>query len=409
MSLAPAYPVAGGVSIPAIASSAPRRDLRLDLFRGFALICIFIDHIPGNLFSAYTFQNLGFSDASELFVFISAYTAGLVYMGAARREDIVFASLRIWRRARQIYIAHFFLLVVFCAGVAWASVKFGTLSYVQGMNIQSFLEEPHVAILEALKLTFQPIFMDILPLYIVLLAFFPLMLWLIKKDRWLAFTLSLGLYVLVREFDFSLPDYPRGEAWKFNPLAWQLLFVIGAILGSSPRGGAFAVPRRRWLVALAATYAVAVYVVATMDWQYNVTGSLLPLELRTLLFPIMDRTNLSLWRVTHLLALAYLAASFLRADSPWLRSRVVRPLVLCGQHSLVIFCLGVLLSFAGWVVMVEVGSSPPLQFLVNAGGVAVLAAVAYALSLAFPRRGPQIAAASGKTVSTVPGVLATLR
>ncbi|HEV8574387.1 MAG TPA: OpgC domain-containing protein, partial [Dehalococcoidia bacterium] len=169
-----------------------------------------------------------------------------------------------------------------------------------------------------------------------------------------------------------------------NPLAWQLLFVIGAILGSSPHGGAFPVPRRRSLVVLAAAYAVFAFVVTMMDWQYGVNDSLFPRELRALLFPIMDRTNLSLWRLTHLLALAYITAYFLRANTPWLRWRVMRPLILCGQHSLEIFCLGVLLSIAGWIVLAEVDGSLPFQFLVNASGVATMTAVAFLLSLASP-------------------------
>lgn len=366
---------------PANDPSSPGRDLRLDFFRGLALVCVFIDHIPGNLLADYTVRNLGFSDASELFVFISAYTAGLVYMWVMQRDGFAFSSLRIWRRVWQLYVAHFLLLVVFCTWVGWTSMRFGTPIYVQGMNVASFLQDPHLTILEALILKFQPVYMDILPLYIVLLAFFPLVLWLIRQSRWLALAVSLGLYVLVREFQLNLLDYPGGAPWKFNPLAWQLLFVIGASLGASPRGEAFPVPRRRTLLALAAAYAVFAYVFTPTAWQYDVNSSLVPSGLKALLFPIMDRSNLSLWRLTHVLALAYITTYFLRTDSPLLGWRVVRPLILCGQHSLQIFCLGVLLSLAGWVVMVEVSDSLPFQFLINAGGIVIMAGVAFLLSL----------------------------
>src|SRR5262249_3704600 len=51
------------------------RDLRLDLFRGVALWLIFLDHLPSNVVSWITIRNYGFSDATEIFIFISGYTA----------------------------------------------------------------------------------------------------------------------------------------------------------------------------------------------------------------------------------------------------------------------------------------------------------------------------------------------
>ena len=55
------------------------RDLRLDFFRGFANWVIFVDHIPNNIVNWLTTRNYGFSDAADLFVFISGYTAAFVY------------------------------------------------------------------------------------------------------------------------------------------------------------------------------------------------------------------------------------------------------------------------------------------------------------------------------------------
>jgi hypothetical protein len=61
--------------VPAVQS----RDRRLDFFRGLALIFIFVDHIPKNVLSYFTIQAAQFYDAAEVFVFISGYTAALVY------------------------------------------------------------------------------------------------------------------------------------------------------------------------------------------------------------------------------------------------------------------------------------------------------------------------------------------
>jgi hypothetical protein len=97
------------------------------------------------------------------------------------------------------------------------------------------------------------------------------------------------------------------------------------------------------------------------------------------IFPT-DKTNLSGWRFTNLLALAYITAYFLRADSPMLRWRSLRPLIICGQHSLHIFCLGVFLSFAGLIVLVELGDSLSYQLLVNGTGLAIMIGAASLLA-----------------------------
>ena len=359
------------------------RDLRLDFFRGLALLCIFIDHIPGNRIADYTIRVVGLSDASELFIFISGYAAGLVYMSAVAREGFLFSSLRVWRRVWQLYVAHLFLFVIFTAEVAWTSMKFDNPMYVEEMNIASFLSEPHIAILEALLLKFKPVYMDILPLYIVLLVFFPFALWLIRQSRLLALGLSIALYATARIYHLNLPAYPEDAEWYFNPLAWQLLFVIGAILGASTRtfansGMDFPVPRNRWLLAAAIAYALFGFSMQFL-WEHDLISRVFPHGSEAFIFPT-DKTNLSGWRLSNLLALAYITAYFLRADSPMLRWRVFHPLIMCGQHSLNIFCLGVFLSFAGLIVLVEFSDSLAYQLLVNGTGIAIMIGAAALLA-----------------------------
>jgi OpgC protein len=49
-----------------------KRDPRIDVLRGMALLMIFVDHIPGNVLSLVTLHNFGFSDAAEVFVLLNA-------------------------------------------------------------------------------------------------------------------------------------------------------------------------------------------------------------------------------------------------------------------------------------------------------------------------------------------------
>src|SRR6266508_5061545 len=95
------------------------RDLRLDLFRGLALWLIFLDHIPSNVVSWITIRNYGFSDAAEIFVFISGYTAAFVYGRAMRERGVIVSGARMLKRAWQVYVAHIFLFVIYLAEIAY--------------------------------------------------------------------------------------------------------------------------------------------------------------------------------------------------------------------------------------------------------------------------------------------------
>ena len=152
---------------PAPVSVTTGRDLRLDLFRGIALWLIFLDHIPSNLVAWITIRNYGFSDATEIFVFVSGYTAAFVYGKEMRERGFLIASAHILRRAWQIYVAHVFLFAIYLAEIAYVATSFENPLYAEEMNILDFLKQPDLTIIQALLLKFKPANMDVLPLYIM--------------------------------------------------------------------------------------------------------------------------------------------------------------------------------------------------------------------------------------------------
>src|SRR5439155_1114581 len=76
-----------------------------------------------------------------------------------------FAAAQSLHRAWQLYVAHIFLFVIFIAEVSYTVTTFNNPMYNEEMRVADFLDEPHVAIVKALLLEFQPTFLDILPLF----------------------------------------------------------------------------------------------------------------------------------------------------------------------------------------------------------------------------------------------------
>src|ERR1700726_1900136 len=109
------------ISTPAVSRPATERELRIDLFRGLALWLIFIDHVSPDVLDRFTIRSYGFSDAAEIFIFISGYTAAFVYGRAMIESGFLVATARIMRRVWQIYMAHVFLVTIFLAEIAWVA------------------------------------------------------------------------------------------------------------------------------------------------------------------------------------------------------------------------------------------------------------------------------------------------
>jgi hypothetical protein len=79
------------------------RDLRIDFFRGLALYMIIFDHIPGDPLSRFSYGRFGFSDAAELFVFLSGLSCGIVYSRIFERRSVAAFLESVGRRTLQIY------------------------------------------------------------------------------------------------------------------------------------------------------------------------------------------------------------------------------------------------------------------------------------------------------------------
>jgi hypothetical protein len=355
-------------------TSVTTRDLRLDLFRGVALVMIFINHVPGNFASHWTHMNFGLSDAAEAFVFLSGFAAAIAYGPDFERGRHLLGAWRIAERAWTLYAFHLVLLMVVAGIVALAYLRLASPEYLEMIEIGPLFREPQVAVVMALTLQWMPKYLDILPLYVVLLLLLPAMLMLVRHGALAVIVPSLALYAGAHLLGLNLPAHLNAGGWHLNPFAWQLLFAIGVVCGHAWRGGRSAAPRHPALLGLAIAF-LAGSLVARMS--AGVLGE--PHEWR-LGIGLAEKSRLGPLRILHFLALAYVIAWLVPAGAAWLGARWARPLVLCGQASLPVFCLGTVLSVLGYVVLTEVGRGFSVEVPVVAGGLLAMFALAHLLA-----------------------------
>jgi hypothetical protein len=355
------------------------RDARVDFFRGLALIFIFIDHVQDNVLQYATMQSFGFADAADVFVALAGYASFLAYTRVFDGQGWGAGLVKVGKRIGTLYLAHILFLVACVAALVVAALFLDNPIYQDILDLEPFFNEPMRALRKALLLTHQPGMMDILPLYVVLLLWFPILLLLMRIHVVVALAASAALWLAANRLGWNLPTYPENEGWYFNPFAWQLLFSLGAI--AAYFASRQALPGRSLWLTLPAIGIVLYALLAAAPW------TAVPALDEARLFPAPDallgeqnKQLLSLWRVAQLAALAYLAASLVPASANWLSNPLAQRLIDCGRRSLPVFCLGVALSMAGTLAMAQHGDGWGSQIAVNTVGIALLLCTGWALA-----------------------------
>jgi hypothetical protein len=354
-------------STPGIGEPPPEmfgRDPRIDVCRGIALWWIFLDHVPDNIGSWLTLRNYGFCDAAEVFMFISGVTCALAYGRARQCEGWSGVIRRSLRRSWDIYAA-FLLLTLACAIMVYLA---GRDHLADESNTRILLEHPGAALVHAAILQYRPVNTDILPMFVVYHALFAPLLWLLLRAPNVTLGASLLLYILVHIFGWTIPAWPN-NAWFFNPLAWQLLIVLGAwwIIGEE-RLRPYVTSRTA--LALAILY-LAFSLVIALSWRIKLLEPLIPQALTSLLFPV-DKSNLSPLRLLHVLALTILAVRFVPHTWPRLMTPLMRGAMHCGKNSLPIYCLSVLLALASHVALLDISNGLAMQIALSLGGILIM-------------------------------------
>ena len=346
------------------------RDGRIDLLRGLALLMIFVDHIPNNDLAYVTLHNFGFSDAAELFVFLAGFSTATAYGRVMDRDGVRAGLGKVGRRCLTIYGVHAFLLLMTLGTVALWSRWSG----LQPRIVGALLQEGFGGAVRGLMLSALPTYLDILPLYVVLLALFPLVWIGMRFSVRATLAASFVVYALANVFHLNIPNsvdplQPRG--WYFNPFTWQLIFSLGVAGSVWMRRRPFGVSRP---VAVACG-AYLLFAFAAVDawglWPAPFGRDFAGTSFPFALFGNEPKSFVTPWRLLHALALVALVLGSTRMAA-LSKIAAVRPLVCCGRHSLVVFAAGCLFALFGRLFLNSAGIDLANEALVNVLGLTLL-------------------------------------
>lgn len=390
-----------GASRPASQSMAAGvhatiRDPRLDFFRGVAMFIILIAHTPRNWLTLWIPARWGFSDATEIFVFCSGMASAIAFGKVFQNQGMAIGTARVGFRVWQVYWAH--IALFFAIAATMASLNATELfdrDYVGQLNLYPFFRNPEVNLPALLTLRYVPNYFDILPMYLVILAMMPLVVFMVRIHKGLAAAVLIGLWFFAQKriltelglegYHIALPAEPwSARNWFFNPFGWQLVFFTGFAFMA---GWIPAPPINKWLVGLALFLVLGNVIFSNVgirelgfDWarSWRVENRIW-----------ITKSDFGILRYVHFISLAYLAWAAVGDKGRRLLPpetgtffanvwRVVLAMIMkVGQQSLAVFITSMFLARLLGVTFDVVGRTHLTMTLVNLGGFAILIGVAY--------------------------------
>lgn len=356
-----------------------RQPNAVDFWRGFALITIFIDHVPGIVYSRYTLVNVSISDAADLFVFLAGWSIRLMAQGRGMTTRDV--MLRLLARALELYAAQVLITMLAIALLAATAIELANPLLLEWHNAAAVFNDPVPTHIGLAVLTHQLGYFDILPLYVVLMLMAPLFALIDRTwPNWLL-PLSLGFYLVVLIFRLQLPTWPVDGTWFFNPLAWQVLLVLGFVMAKDDAGVGLFVRRHigviRWI---AVPVVIGAVLLVRFGWWPDPTQVPEP----KLLF-IADKTFVTPIRLIQFLALIAvfsLAFPYIRRLTEWryiggIVAGLIGMLAMLGRNSLYVFCVGSLLSLTAQIVRFTLRGTVGIDTAVVILGIVIMALTAW--------------------------------
>jgi hypothetical protein len=355
-------------------------DLRIMLLLGIANWFLFLDHIPHNVVSSLTLRNFGFSGATDLFVFVGGYAAAIIYGKIIVERGFVVGATRIFRRVWQLYAAYLVLFVIYVDLIGYVATQTAAPEIIAEFNVTGFIDHPIRTLIHGLLLRAKPLNLDVLQLFIALMACLPVILFGMLRWPRATVTGSVVLYLAAGVFDWNLSSFPQGR-WHFNPFSWQLLFVLGAwfALGGAEQARLIRSMQKLPALRILALLYLLFALVITSAGRLPELAEIVPASVLSTFLP-SDNEDLACYRVLHLLSMAFLFTLLVPKCWRGLRWPILLPAVKSGEEWLAVFCAGVFLSFAAHFVLITGPNSLAMQVLVSVVGIFAMTGVALYVS-----------------------------
>ena len=351
-----------------------KRIAALDMLRGYALAAIMVDHMPDGVMRNYTLANFAVFDAAELFVLLSGFLVGLVWLTVEQKEGRRAAQKRFLRRAVQVWLALVIggiLLALLSRGLFEAGLRH---TAVWSEYARWIVEFPIGYIITVGTLWMQPNLLDVLALYVIVLAFTPITVPLMLRWPWAFAVASVALWAVSAPLNEMLPNQ-RGETngMLFNPFAWQLLFHTGVAMGLFRKQFMPVLRRHATALNIFAVIYVAFGFAFAQFWRYGPEIKEIWYALSDLVGSV-DKWSLDWVRYVGILVAAWLVVGPLARPMAWLADTVIgRALAVIGRGGLVTFIACVMLSILGDALMtVPGGASTGFRFAVEIWSLGVL-------------------------------------
>src|SRR3978361_1539124 len=145
--------------------AARNGDLRLCLLLGIAAWFLFLDHVPHNAVNLLTMRNFGFSGATDLFVFIAAYTAAILYGKMMLERGLIVTATRIFKRLWQLYAAYVVLFVIYIDLIAYVAGQSAASDPTDDYTRSGIVDHTIRTLIYGLLLQAKPLNLDVLQLF----------------------------------------------------------------------------------------------------------------------------------------------------------------------------------------------------------------------------------------------------
>jgi hypothetical protein len=254
----------------------------------------------------------------------------------------------LWNRTLRLYGYHA-LLLAFAFLVAVPIASRGNRPGLHNL-LDFYFFAPKRAVGEAFLLIYRPPLLDILPMYIIFLAFTTAALLMSRKFGWKFILWGAFVFYFVAQFGFRSAEHnfmmrfiptriPLNEMGSFDLWAWQFLWILGIWFGV--RWAQNRLPLEIW--AKRGVIPAAMLVVAFFVLRRQISHGF---ELGAAEF-LFDKWHLGIMRLVNFAAAATVVVYF----QSILRPLAIKPLVIMGQSSLQVFCVHLLFCFAGLTLM----------------------------------------------------------